>query len=559
MSTNLEKMYKTTMRENSSRKINAKSSTNDGNLLNIIRNEFLTPIKQTVETQCDENLFKLPISSSDRIVFARSIDESSRTTTTSPIVRRDGQIDCEIQVDVRDDSIFSLKNLIEIYSNRLSEETIRQFYEICQEDLIWTRTQLDEYLQHTSIPSKIPTLHQLSFNVLNQWDFHLKSSNPSCSTISIDDLLQDLNDEPVFEEFIDRESENEPNSIRISSMLINSIENLYGEIPQLSSIVAENDFFLLPLDDALSIEIHRALQRFVGVTQKATNEKKIRKSQQTQSQWVAPASKKPNAKSSSSTPSLKEIMDEELNYINTQKPTQKRQLDFASQHKFKQLEQEFSAFSSDVLYEIFRENEFDLDLTRVCLISMLDENAVIHPVVKPISPPQILSSTSNRKEIDPTSAEIYRKHAQEFALKRKDFYTKANQANRHGMTGVASYYIAQARDQTLRMKDANRSAADQLAEQRLNEFRQKHRLDLHEFYADEALALFKRVENDLYDGNRRTTPISIEIITGYGKGSVYGGGCGKIRSVIIAYLKQKKYKFTEPNKGAILVQLSNSR
>ena len=218
-------------------------------------------------------------------------------------------------------------------------------------------------------------------------------------------------------------------------------------------------------------------------------------------------------------------------------------MDFATQHKLKELEQEFSSFSSDVLYDIFRENEFDLDLTRVCLFSMLDENAVIRPPVKSVSPPQPPpTGSATRPKFDAHAHQVHRERAQNCALKRKDFYNKANQANRHGMTGVASYYINQAREQTLQMKEANRYASEELAEQRLNEFRQKRRLDLHELYAEEALELFKRVENELYDGNRRTTPVSIEVITGYGKGSPYGGGSAKMRSMIIAYLKQKRYK-----------------
>jgi DNA-nicking Smr family endonuclease len=110
------------------------------------------------------------------------------------------------------------------------------------------------------------------------------------------------------------------------------------------------------------------------------------------------------------------------------------------------------------------------------------------------------------------------------------------------MTGVASYYISQAREQTQLMKEANRQAYESLCRIRMNQFRQTHRLDLHELHADEALQLFKQVEQELGEGNRRTTPKSIEIITGYGKNSPYGGGSGKIRSVIISYLRQRNYK-----------------
>jgi DNA-nicking Smr family endonuclease len=134
-----------------------------------------------------------------------------------------------------------------------------------------------------------------------------------------------------------------------------------------------------------------------------------------------------------------------------------------------------------------------------------------------------------------------RRNARDYALKRKECYNKADQANRHGMTGVASHYINQAREQTRFMKDANRIACEYLSRTRLKQFRQTHQLDLHELHADEALQLFKQVEQELNEGNKRTTPKSIEIITGYGKNSPYGGGYGKIRSVILTYLRQRNY------------------
>ena len=180
---------------------------------------------------------------------------------------------------------------------------------------------------------------------------------------------------------------------------------------------------------------------------------------------------------------------------------------------------------------------------------MLDENAPIvtapKPTLPPLSMPPIRSPPTNNRSTTEADSALYgdfRRTAQNHALKRKDCYQKADQANRQGMTGVASYYINQAREQTQLIKDANRLACEQLSQKRLTQFRQTHRLDLHELYADEALSLFQRVEQELYEGNRRTTALSIEVITGYGKGSIYGGGCGKIRSVILAYLRQKKYK-----------------
>ncbi|CAF5172736.1 unnamed protein product, partial [Rotaria magnacalcarata] len=227
----------------------------------------------------------------------------------------------------------------------------------------------------------------------------------------------------------------------------------------------------------------------------------------------------------------------------------KPQLDFASQHKLKQLKRNFPSLTDDFIYEMFCENESDYNLTLVCISSMLDENVSISmPEKSPsLSTSAAATATSNYRSTLTTetiheSYETLRRDARFHASKRKECFNKADQANRHGMIGVASYYINQAREQARLMKDANRTASEHLSRIRLAKFRQTHQLDLHELYPDEALHLFKLAEEELNGGNRRTTPKSIEIITGYGKHSVYGGGSGKIRSTILAYLRQKNYK-----------------
>jgi len=218
----------------------------------------------------------------------------------------------------------------------------------------------------------------------------------------------------------------------------------------------------------------------------------------------------------------------------------------ASQHKLRELALQFPTIPSDALYDIFAENESDYELTYVCISSMLNENASITTIPKSqsVTSSNIRSTITTKSIVEPDleSYEIARRNARDYALKRKEYYNKADQANRHGMTGVASYYINQACEQTRLIKDANRLACEYISKTKLTQFRQTHRLDLHELHADEALHLFQQVEQELNEGNRRTTSKSIEIITGYGKGSLYGGGSGKIRSVILAYLQQKKYK-----------------
>ena len=133
---------------------------------------------------------------------------------------------------------------------------------------------------------------------------------------------------------------------------------------------------------------------------------------------------------------------------------------------------------------------------------MLDENVSITTIPKsqPGSSVSNIRSTITTEPIG-ESYEISRRNARDCALKRKEYYNKADQANRHGMTGVASYYINQAREQTRLIKDANRLACEYISKTRLRQFRQTHRLDLHELHTDEALHLFKQVEQELNEGN----------------------------------------------------------
>ncbi|UJR23379.1 hypothetical protein I4U23_026388 [Adineta vaga] len=568
-------------------------SNKKSQLLNIIH-DGLTKSSTTIEQrssismnhmaiQCSSEDFTQDIYDTDRILFGHL---SSQSTLSSPISPPPGYIDRGIQVDLNEHNINSLADLIEFYSDRLSSEIVKQFYELCNSDMSWSRTHIDEYLKHIRIESTIPTLRQLSFNALNQWNEQIKYSNPSFDTISIGDILQDINDDDAFEELI-LDNETKSNSIEMTDSnqiivpwsMINSLQELYGELPTTSSFSYDTNGLSLPLDDELSMNIYQSLQRFLGVSNQITkpvNEKKVTKenkkvTKQPQQRNLPKLNESNAINSNKKTngPSLQDIMNEELNYLQTQKSVPKRPLDFASQHKLRELERHFPTISADVMYEIFLENESDYDLTFVCISSMLDENALVATPSKPQSlpqPPSPPTSTINRsttvatttssslQQSEVESYEIARRDARNCALKRKDCYLKADQANRHGMSGVASYYINQAREQTRSMKEANRIACEYLSRKRLIQFRQTHRLDLHELHADEALILFKLVEQELSEGNRRTTPKSIEVITGYGKNSPYGGGSGKIRSVILSYLRQKNYKYSEPNKGAISVQ-----
>ena len=227
---------------------------------------------------------------------------------------------------------------------------------------------------------------------------------------------------------------------------------------------------------------------------------------------------------------------------------QKKQLDYATEYKLRELEHQYPSLDPDMIFEMFRENEYNYEITLACICSILDEDASI-PVKPKIhsrlpSLPSSQSIPATKINIEPVldSYETLRCDAVRHAQRRKEYYDKARQANRHGMAGVVSFYIHQASEQTRLMKSANQAACERLSRWRLAEFYQTNKLDLHGLHTDEALQLFKLIEQQLNEGNRRTTPKTIEIITGYGKRSVYGGGDGKIRLTILSYIQQKNYK-----------------
>ena len=76
-------------------------------------------------------------------------------------------------------------------------------------------------------------------DTLNQWNEEIKHSNPSFDTISIGDLLEDINDEEVFEEqlILDNGTNNnstiqftDSNQMTIPWSFVNSLQDLYGGI-----------------------------------------------------------------------------------------------------------------------------------------------------------------------------------------------------------------------------------------------------------------------------------------------------------------------------------------
>lgn len=335
-----------------------KTTANKKNdLLNIIHDQLTKPINSVdqrppgsmnhLAIQCSPNDFNEERNSSERILIGHATSSTIHSLpTASP---PPGFNERGIQVDLTENNINSLEDLIEFYTDLLPIETIKEFYGLCNNDISWARSQIDEYLENSDLVRRVPSLRQLSLNALNQWNEQIKSCNPSFDTISIGDLLQDINDEDVSEEFI-LDDQNNANhlfhaipseSIELSNSkqmtipwtLVHSLQELYGELPNTSTLTDTTDSFSLPMDDELSISVYQALQRFLGVSNQVNqpvNEKKSTKKnkkqttpplpppqKQLQQQWTSPRSTTP--KKQSTGPLLKDIMDEEMKSLNTQK------------------------------------------------------------------------------------------------------------------------------------------------------------------------------------------------------------------------------------------------
>jgi hypothetical protein len=209
----------------------------------------------------------------------------------------------------------------------------------------WTCLQIDEYLQNNNEERfSIPTLRQLSLEKLNQWNEQIKSTNPLFDTKSITDLLEDINndDDEILVEELTSENTNieftNSNQINIPWSMMNSLEAIYGELPNKSSFSSNNHGLLVPVDDDLSFSIYQALQRLIiksnenikpVIENQRKKENKKTNNNNNNQKWKLPSQKPSNSDiNTNNIPSLKQIMNEEQQAAKFQKPKQVFELIF---------------------------------------------------------------------------------------------------------------------------------------------------------------------------------------------------------------------------------------
>ena len=203
---------------------------------------------------------------------------SSISSISTPVVRP-GYKECGIQVDFQD---YEIDLLMQIYSDRLSSETIEYFYEISHSDFQWTCSQIDEYLQND----------------------HQQEESP----ISTVQLLDTSTNAFTLEEEISQEF---PQQISISSSTIDSLEELYGQLPDKPSTSNE---ILLPFDEDLSRSIYQAVRRHL--TRSTENIKPVNMIDKNQ-KWKSPVDE--SNPTSNHVPSMRVIIAEEQRAVQSQK------------------------------------------------------------------------------------------------------------------------------------------------------------------------------------------------------------------------------------------------
>jgi hypothetical protein len=119
--------------------------------------------------------------------------------------------------------------------------------------------------------------------------------------------------------------------------MINSLEEIYGELPNKSYLSSNNNGILLPFDNDLSINIYQALQRFLIKSNqiiKPVIENSIKKTNNNQ-KWKIPSENQSNFHVNTNyIPSFRQIMNEEQQAVKSKKSKQVLKLIFFLLIKF---------------------------------------------------------------------------------------------------------------------------------------------------------------------------------------------------------------------------------
>ncbi|KAM3864868.1 NEDD4-binding protein 2 [Diretmus argenteus] len=273
--------------------------------------------------------------------------------------------------------------------------------------------------------------------------------------------------------------------------------------------------------------------------------------------------------------SLRDIMTEEqAQQENMEKTRQSRadldKRDGSTLLKENQLYSLFPAIDRRFLQDIFRDHNYCLKQTAQFLHSLLDDGPV-KTVVAP-QPPQsdhhrasskerekrqkpLESIMSHYQDIEDPEYDDFRAEASLQKRRQLESFAKAAEAFKQGRKDVASFYAQQGHRHGQQMREANHRAAVQIFERVNSSLLPRNILDLHGLHVDEALHHLAQVLLDkTTEYEQGLCRPQLSVITGRGNHSQ--GGMARIRPAVIDYLTNKKYRFTEPHPGFVLVSLN---
>ncbi|XP_022086198.1 uncharacterized protein LOC110976861 [Acanthaster planci] len=286
---------------------------------------------------------------------------------------------------------------------------------------------------------------------------------------------------------------------------------------------------------------------------------------------------------------LKEIMEEELaaQLSKDMEVESKLKTDdsvsIATKLKRDKLFSEFPTLDRDVLEEIFRDYNYQLDPTIRHIKSFFNtassqpKNVYTDEALERIEKEligvaerQSLASSEDTDESNPQEAfqstenpdyQDYRGEATMHYRLRHEAFQKAAAAYNRGQKELASFYSQQGHLHTEKLKAANKRASEAILSSK-NALFNDNTLDLHGLHVDEALLILKQVlsdkEAELAAHDQLPRPSKspqkyIFVITG--KGNRSRGGVARIRPAVTELLKQEGYRFSMPNAGLIKVVL----
>ncbi|XP_041485019.1 uncharacterized protein LOC121431528 [Lytechinus variegatus] len=277
-------------------------------------------------------------------------------------------------------------------------------------------------------------------------------------------------------------------------------------------------------------------------------------------------------------PELAQIMaEEELKQEREKKgvwnsPSPVRANTIATKLKRDQLFEAFPDVDRKALDEIFIANNYDLRATE------WEVNAVYRECTDPVKDvfsPEALEEMEKRRESSPArrkgkgqsdrtdghyqstekpAYEDYRAEATLHFKQRDECFKKAAKAYHSGQKELAVYYSNQGRLHSMKLKEANRRAAEMMLKQRKHETG-ANKLDLHNLHVEEALEALQEVLFEREEQIRHGTPQRyLEVVTGRGRHSK--GGVARLKPAVEKFLEQKGYRFTTPNAGCLRVYFS---